>query len=290
MLVSEFLTKVNYSLRGLDDDSPAFADDEATYWLDILSRKINELYQDITKRWNGSFKQTAPIEPGTVTTAGTTALTGSGTYFTDYQVGDKITVSGETERTIATIVSDTSLTVTLAFSNTASAKTFTRKIIVQSGVETYNLHRQFLGLSDSVYVLDSLGNKHYYTAVEAPERSPYVRNVYTSDLDPETITFTTDIVSTEAIVGGELVIPGYYLPNEITAETDLIPLPDPEWGVAAVAAEIAFNDITYEDRAEALNSKANMLYNLMVKKNRRGTYKNPRTTPYNIKRIPDTRR
>jgi hypothetical protein len=60
---------------------------------------------------------------GTVSTS-TTALTGSGTKFLDYKAGDVIRVDGETNRTIATVTSDTALTVTVAFTNTASSLTF----------------------------------------------------------------------------------------------------------------------------------------------------------------------
>lgn len=63
---------------------------------------------------------------GTVATNATTTLTGTGTQFSNtFKVGDTITVSGETIRTIATIVSDVSLTVTVAFTTTASALTYT---------------------------------------------------------------------------------------------------------------------------------------------------------------------
>jgi hypothetical protein len=59
---------------------------------------------------------------GTVATGGNTTLTGTGTNFLSvYQVGDSIYVDGETVRTIATVASNTSLTVTAAFSTTASA-------------------------------------------------------------------------------------------------------------------------------------------------------------------------
>ena len=61
---------------------------------------------------------------GTVSTVGTTALTGIETNFADYAVGDTITVTGETTRIIATITNDTSLTVTSAFANTASSLTY----------------------------------------------------------------------------------------------------------------------------------------------------------------------
>lgn len=59
---------------------------------------------------------------GLVATAGTTTLTGTGTQFTkSFIVGDTITVSGETVRTIQSITSDTVLDVTVAFSTTASS-------------------------------------------------------------------------------------------------------------------------------------------------------------------------
>lgn len=66
--------------------------------------------------------------PGTVATTGTaTILTGTSTLFTKmFVVGDTITVSGETVRTIAAISSDTELTVTGAFNNTASGLSYTK--------------------------------------------------------------------------------------------------------------------------------------------------------------------
>lgn len=63
---------------------------------------------------------------GTVTTNGTTTLTGSNTQFLNtFKVGDTITVTGETSRTIATVDSNTSLTSTVAFSTSGSAKAYT---------------------------------------------------------------------------------------------------------------------------------------------------------------------
>ena len=57
---------------------------------------------------------------GTVATAGTTALVGTGTHFTDWNVGTTIVVDGETSRTINGITDATHATVSVAFSNTAS--------------------------------------------------------------------------------------------------------------------------------------------------------------------------
>jgi hypothetical protein len=63
---------------------------------------------------------------GTVATAGSTTLTGTNTTFIrSFVVGDTISVSGETDRVVATIVSDLELTVTSAFSTTDSGLSFT---------------------------------------------------------------------------------------------------------------------------------------------------------------------
>jgi hypothetical protein len=279
MLVSTWLTRVSYALRGTDDDAPSIGTDEANYWLDTLNRKKDELYEDVSILWRIAYKSTAPNEPGTVATTGTTTLTGTGTNFNDYAVGDKIVVSGETVRTIATITSDMSLTVTVAFSNTASGKSFTRQTIIATGVEDYNLHRKFLAPAERVHVTDTDSHRHFYDVIQPQEKDYTSKQVYISGSEPQILTFTEDTESTEQIVGGTLFIPGYYLPDDVSTATDTIPLPDPNWGVMAVAAEIAFNDIVYEDKAEGLNGKANYLYSLMAKKNRRGTHNNPRTVP-----------
>ena len=288
--LSQAITGINYALRATDDSAPAVGSEEYNYWVSTLNRKKDELYTDVGKQWGFIYKAAAPNEPGTVATTGTTTLTGTNTYFTDYKVGDKITVDGETVRTIATIVSDTSLTVTVAFSNTASSKTFTRTIIIDSTVETYNVHRRLLGLSDRVYVLDTNGQKIFQSTIHPQERNYSTQQVHLSGGNPQVLTFTEDIESTSSMVGGSLVLPGWYLPDDVSDAADLLPLPDPNWGIMATAAEIAFADIVYEDRAETLNNKANALWKAMVATNRRGTYGQTRTTPYNVKsRVRDTR-
>jgi hypothetical protein len=285
MLVSEFLDRVSYALRGQDDDAPTVGTEEATYWISIFNRRKDELYRDSRLRLTAGWKESAPNEPGTVATAGTTTLTGTSTYFTDYQVGDKITVSGETVRTIATIVSDTSLTVTVAFSNTASGKTFTHSTIIAASDQSYSVHRDFLYPSDKVTVTDTDSKVHDYTLIKPQERSSLQREVYLHGVNPYTLTFTSTIDSTEDIVGGTLSIPGFYLPADVSLATDTIPLDDPNWGVMATAAEVAFNDVVYEEKAPDLNDKANALFSAMLAKNRAGTFGNPRRMPYRGYRI-----
>jgi hypothetical protein len=287
VILSDAISGVNYALRGTDDAAPT-SGEEFNYWLSLLNRKKDELYYDVGKQWSFIYKNEAPNEPGTVATTGTTTLTGTSTYFTDYKSGDTILVDGETVRTIDVITSDTVLTVTVAFSNTASAKTFTRSTIIDDAVEAYNVHRNLLGPSDKVYI-QTATDKRYLDLIHPQERDYTNQQVHLSGGNPQVLTFTEDIESTQDIVGGTLVIPGYYLPANLTAGTDLLPVPDPNWLVIATASEIAFADIVYEDRAEALNARANALWKAMVANNRRGTFNNPRKTPYNVKRITDTR-
>lgn len=285
MIVSEAISGINYALRGIDDDAPTAGGDEHNYWLATLNRKKNELFSDASQLWSGTFKETAPNETGTVATAGTTTLTGTDTYFTDYRVGDTITVSGETVRTIATITSDTSLTVTVAFSTTASDLTFTRQMIIGTGVQSYSLHRSLLAPSDKAYVTTTAGVRVYFDIILPQERNENTQQVFISNQNPEELTFTVEILSTDSIVGGTLTLPGHYMPADLSAVTDILPFSDPYWGVMATASEIAFNDIIYETKAPDLNDKANALLAQMALKNRKGTYNNPRKMSYSVQRI-----
>lgn len=285
---SDFLTRVSYALRGTDDDIPTWGDDEAVYWIETLNRVKDDLFNDVSKQWRFAYKETAPVEPGTVATAGTTTLTGTNTFFTDYSVGDKITVSGETERTISAIASDTSLTVSVAFSNTASGKTFSRKMIVDDGLQTYSLHRSFIAPASKAYVVDTDSNRHYFDIIQPQERDELTDNAFITGGSPQVFNVNLTIPSTSSIVGGQLFVPGYFMPDDVDAETDLVPVPDANWAVLQVASEIAFNDITYEDKAADLLAKANDRFNKMVQNNRRGSNLAPRTIPNNLKRITGT--
>lgn len=290
MILSELFIQINSAYRGADDDVPAVGSSDYTNWLSTTNRKLSEWVHDSKNTWLSNFSYEKPIEPGTVSTTGTTTLTGLSTYFTDYLVGDTITVSGETVRTIATITSDTVLTVTVAFSNTASTKTFTHASIVTSGVQSYSTHRNLNNPSDKVYVVTATDTLEYVLG-KPQERNRFLNEVYLSGRNPQTVTFYDDINATSntQLIGGTIKVPGYYVPTDLASSTDIIPVDDPYWLVFAVASELAFNDLTYEDKAPDLNAKANNLYSGMVSDNRRGTNNNPRIAQTNVNRIPGTR-
>lgn len=275
--------QINHAYRGSDDDVPTSGTADYNLWEDTVNRKISEWARDPKNRWNSLFRYDSPNELGTVATAGDTTLTGTDTYFTDYNVGDKIIVDGETERIIDTITSDTVLDVTVAFTNTVTANTYRHVAVIADVVQTYNLHRQFYQPSDGAI---ASGTQDYEYSFSDPQgRDRFVLNTYISGFNPKKITFTDTIESTDPIVGSDLIVPGYFLPEDLTSNSDIVPVDDPYWLVYAVASELAFNDLTYADKYAELNTKANNLYSMMSKSNRNGTNKYPKTIRTSVNRI-----
>jgi len=90
---------------------------------------------------------------GTVTTNGTTALVGDDdTEFLNLKVTDSIRVSGETVRTISTITDDSHLTVTSAFSTSASSLSYyTIPTALESAVLPKPLYQAMLILIGHLY-------------------------------------------------------------------------------------------------------------------------------------------
>lgn len=285
METSDLITQTYYAYRGKGvSKTPVFGSEKFNTALAIANRKQREWARDSNQTWGSNFKSdiTAITQPGTVATTATTALTGTSTFFTDYAVGDKITVAGETVRTIATIVSNTSLTVTVAFTNTASAKTFTRRPIIATGVQEYSLHRNFYVPSDTVAVTTS--TQDVYFSFTKPQ-SRISSDVYISGRNPKMLTFYNDIVSTSQIVGGTLKVPGYLIPNDLVLATDLVAVDDPEWLVYATASELARNDPAKDDQFPTLLGVANDLYRKMINANMELGYLQGGTVPNNMPQI-----
>lgn len=288
MIVSEFVEQVFYAYRGKTANRvPTSGTEKYNLYLSIGNRKKTEWATDSNNRWASLFSATTPNEPGTVATTGTTTLTGTDTNFTDYEVGDKITVDGETVRTIDTIASDTSLTVTSAFSNTASGKTFTRTMIINTSDSSYKLHRRFFVPSDYLRI-----DRTDTSYVEYPIVLPQRRNVsteqsaYISGYNPKNITFATDIDTLDS--GGTLTVPGFYIPGDFSSASDFIPVDDPNWLVYITASELARNDPAKEDQYPTLLAMANDLYRKMVDQNNGGTFLQPNGIAYNMPAIGDS--
>ena len=159
--------------------------------------------------------------------------------------------------------------------------------ITASATPSYNIPTSFLspvgdGYGIGAYVLLS-GKRTDLNLVKAREARKDNRTVYIEGRNPQTLKFADEITATDPIVGGTLYLPGQYMPDDLTAASDTLPFPDAQWGVMSTAAEIAFNDVTYEDKAEDLNAKANNLYMLMEKNSNRGIHRGPRTATYSMR-------
>jgi len=165
--------------------------------------------------------------------------------------------------------------------------------ISATATPSFNIDTTFIAASDELYAVDANSKKIYYDIIKPKERPRTGRAFYIAGMNPEVLYCTNEILATEDIVTGTLYLPGYYMPADIDTSTEdgttTIPFLDPYYGVMAVASEVAFNDITFEDKATDLAGKANFLYKQMVRKNRRNTYGNRRQIPTVVQRITDTR-
>lgn len=228
MTVSDFLEYTNDSVRGTDESAPTLGTEEASYWLRLLNRVKNQLYENTKVLWNETWQEKS---------LGAVTATATPSYGTDT----------------------------------------TTKLIAPS---------------DHVRILDSNSSNIYYDIVKPRERPRSGRAFYITGMNPQTLKCTNKITATEDIVGGTLYLPGYYMPADIDVDTEdgtsVIPFLDPHYAVLAVASEIAFSDITFENKAADLAGKASVLLAQMIRKNRRNTYGASRPIPTSVKRIRST--
>lgn len=159
---------------------------------------------------------------------------------------------------------------------------------VSAANQSYDLDEEILLPADKVTVTTTTGNVLDYVICKPEERNRFTNAVYIAGQDPQTLTFTDTFTASDSAIGGTIEIAGYLLPEELTKAGDTVPVDDPYWLVMAVASELAFNDLTYESKANALNAKANALYRQMSSNNRRGTSGNPRTVGTSLSRIGGT--
>lgn len=144
------------------DVRSAYSDNPTSNWMpkakggDIMEGEMKasvKIKEDTLK-----FRMVDETLTGTVATAGTTALTGTGTAFlTELKVGDYIVVAGETVRQVASITSDTAATVSVAFTNTDTGLAVTGKSMYRKPV--------YLGTTTTSNKFGKLGLANYTTLV-----------------------------------------------------------------------------------------------------------------------------
>ena len=152
---------------------------------------------------------------------------------------------------------------------------------VVAGVNTYDLPDDFIRPSDCLYV----GTNYKFEFVEPELRDSYVYKVFISGQNPKVLDFNGQITATTPYIGESIILAGYYLPDDMTLATDTVPVDDPDWLALAVAAEAAFSDTSYEDKAPDILGKANALYEGMADANRKLSTTTPRKAHTQVTRI-----
>lgn len=153
---------------------------------------------------------------------------------------------------------------------------------VSAGTQSYDMDDTFLWPSDQIIV--TVSDQDHEFKVEKPQHRKR-GGVYFSGRDPVTLSFADTIKTNSQIVGGTIYAPGYYMPEPLVNGSDLVTVDDPNWLVKAVAAEVAFNDVTYEDKYFDLNTEANALYLQMIEANKLGTASNPPSVAIELQKI-----
>lgn len=161
--------------------------------------------------------------------------------------------------------------------------------IAASSSPTYSLNDSFIAPSGSkyssgIYVVTTAGQRVDLELINPQDRATG-NQVFIGGLNPQKLYFTGAIDASSPLVGGMLYVSGYYMPSDISEITDKLPFPDPYWGIMATAAEIAGNDIVYEDKEANLVAKANSLYTQMERNNSRGVPGAENKTKTSVKRI-----
>lgn len=141
---------------------------------------------------------------------------------------------------------------------------------IDTATFTYDLDDTFFMPSDYALVTKTDDTNVQYPIVPPQRRDQYSQALYISGFDPKTITFAQTIDA--GLDGGTLKMPGYYIPDPLSAEGSFVPVDIPEWLVYVTASELARNDAAKEDQVANLVGQANDLYRKMIDNNNGGAF------------------
>jgi hypothetical protein len=79
----------------------------------------------------------------------------------------------------------------------------------------------------------------------------------------ENLVFDHSFVAADAQYGGTVTIPAYLYPGKLTGDKSTVPVDNPNWLVAIVAADVARNDILRKDQYPILTGEANAIMERM---------------------------
>jgi hypothetical protein len=155
--------------------------------------------------------------------------------------------------------------------------------VTASAAPVYNLATTFKDPAASPYVITTAGGRKDLDYTKPEEQNYTTQAVFVAGSNPHKLYFTQEITSDSDLVGGELYQPAWIIPAAYTAGSDTVIDDDPYWLALAASADIAGNDLTYEDKEPNLTAKANNRYEILAATNRSGSFGNPRVTPTNTR-------
>lgn len=154
---------------------------------------------------------------------------------------------------------------------------------ISTSTFTYDLDTDFFAPSDYALVERTDGTLIEYPITIPQRRNTFNQSLYISGRNPKKVSFAQTIDA--GLAGGTLKIPGYYLPPDITSESDEVTIDSPEWLVYITASELARNDAAKDDQYVNLVNQANDLYRKMVDNNNGGAYLQTMTVTNNMPQV-----
>ena len=157
--------------------------------------------------------------------------------------------------------------------------------IAASAAPAFELDDTFLSPATSPYVLKASGYRETIPMQEPQSAATDTLEAYIAGQDPAVLYLSLQILESNSLIGGTLYLPAYVMPDEITEGDQTVIVDDPDWLIVATAAELAFGDLTYEDKAETLATEAAGLKRQMTANNRKPVFGQARRTVYDVPKI-----
>lgn len=139
-----------------------------------------------------------------------------------------------------------------------------------TNTDTYDLDDDIRQVSnvagDTIVITHIDGNTTEYETVDATDLKQHTTGNYCAQVG-QTLVFNHLFVSTDPQYGGSIAIPVFLFANHLQADTDTVPVDDPQWLVLTVSAEYVRNDIVKQNQYPSLVNEANALMNGMKSAN-----------------------
>jgi hypothetical protein len=131
-----------------------------------------------------------------------------------------------------------------------------------TATDTFDLDSSIRKISnqegDVIRITHTDGNHTDYSLIPPNRLKDYSTGNYVAKIGA-TLVFNNAFESTDPQFGGTINVPAYLFPDHLVADSDDVPVDDPNWLVMSVAAEWARTDLTLAQNYPLILAKANEL-------------------------------